>query len=199
VSAHGVAGPRSVLSGPATRGGGQPDAPTPTPGTPDVGPGKEAQPAPQRPDHLRVVEPRELSPTQRRRRARFAAGVAGLFVMAALFGVVGLHIMLAQNQFRLDRLNTQAAAEQARYERLRLQVDQLESPQRIVDTAEQKLGMLLPSSVTYLTPPAPLPTAAKTPSSADPAGKGTSPSTTLPAAGAPPDWATVKPHLAANP
>jgi cell division protein FtsL len=127
----------------------------------------------------------------------------GLFVVAVLFGLVGLHVMLAQNQFRLDRLDGRADAEQARYERLRLQVDRLESPQRIVATAQQRLGMVTPGSVTYLTPAAPLPGSL----SSTTAGSSASGSTAtgadgvagLPSAVSPPDWTTVKPHLAAQP
>jgi cell division protein FtsL len=161
---------------------------SPTPETPEK---------PRPPDHLRVVRRGELSARQRRRRTRFAVMTTGLFVVAVLFGLVGLHVMLAQNQFRLDRLNGQAGAEQARYERLRLQVDQLESPQRIIATAQQKLGMVTPGSVTYLTPSAPLPASTSSStrgSSATAAGTGG-----LPAAVSPPDWPIVKPHLAAQP
>jgi cell division protein FtsL len=114
----------------------------------------------------------------------------GLFVVAVLFGLVGLHVMLAQNQFRLDRLNSRADAEQARFERLRLQVDQLESPQRIIATAQQKLGLVTPGSVTYLTPSGPLP-ASVSPATAGGAG------VAVPVS--PPDWPIVKPHLAAQP
>ena len=59
---------------------------------------------------------------------RLAVAAAGVFVAAVVFGLVGVHVMLAQNQFRLDRLNAQAKAQEASYQRLRLQVDQLESP-----------------------------------------------------------------------
>ena len=184
MSAHGVAGPGSALSGPATRGRTDEGVEA----SPDAVPEVAA-----RPDHLRVVPRGELSPRQRRLRTRLAVIATGLFVMAVLFGLVGLHVMLAQNQFRLDRLTTQADAEQARYERLRLQVDQLESPQRIVATAQQKLGMVTPASVTYLTPSAPLP-------ASGPSGTtGAAGSAGLPAAVSPPDWPTVKPHLAAQP
>jgi cell division protein FtsL len=129
-----------------------------------------------------------------------------LFVIAVLFGLVGLHVMLAQNQFRLDRLNSQADAEQARYERLRLQVDQLESPQRIVATAEQKLAMMTPASVTYLTPSAPLPASASSTTAHSGSNGGAGSSGAAGSGGgagspavSPPDWTTVKPHLAAQP
>jgi hypothetical protein len=117
-----------------------------------------------------------------------------------------VHVILAQNQFRLDRLNTEGASQEARYQRLRLQVDQLESPQRIVATAEGKLGMVAPAGVTYLTPSAPV-----SPAQPAPAASAGSPATTTPptspsravaaagSAGAPADWAIVKPQLVAHP
>ena len=64
--------------------------------------------------------------------------------------LVTLHVLMAENQFRLDSLQQQAAAQQGRYERLSLQVQQLEAPDRIVALAEGRLGMVQPGSVTYL-------------------------------------------------
>ncbi len=80
----------------------------------------------------------------------------GVLVSAALLGVVVTHVALTQNQFRLDSLDGRVASQAAEQQRLRLQVAELESPSRIVQVAEQKLGMVVPSSVTYLEPvPAP--------------------------------------------
>lgn len=73
-------------------------------------------------------------------------------VLLSLFGLVASHVMLTQGQFRLDTLRTKTASEQARYERLRLKVAELESPSRIVATAQERLGMVPPPSVTYLSP-----------------------------------------------
>jgi cell division protein FtsL len=102
-----------------------------------------------------------------------------------------MHVMLAQNQFALDRLDTQAAKQQAQYERLRLTVDQLESPQRIVAVAKDQLGMQQSGSVTYLTPSAPL---------SVPGGPKAAPASAAPAGGSgPANWATVKPHLVPQP
>ena len=56
------------------------------------------------------------------------------------------------NQAELDRLADQADQEQARFQRLRLEVAQLESPERIVAVAQEKLGMVPPAGVTYLSP-----------------------------------------------
>jgi cell division protein FtsL len=72
--------------------------------------------------------------------------------VAAVFGVVITHVVLAQEQFRLAHLQSKAAAEQAKNEQLKLEVAQLQSPARVVSAAEQRLGMVPPSSVTYLVP-----------------------------------------------
>lgn len=74
------------------------------------------------------------------------------FVCAGLFGVVVTHVALTQGQFRLDHLRSQVAAQTAAGQQLRLQVAQLSSPARIVQTAEQRLQMVTPGSVTYLSP-----------------------------------------------
>jgi cell division protein FtsL len=176
VSAHGLDGPRVTSVRPA-----RPD------GEADVQP------------DLRIVAPPGPDPFHRRRRFRLAVVGAAAFVAVVVFGLVGMHVMLAQNQFRLDRLNARAAVEEARYQRLRLQVDQLESPQRIVATAEGRLGMAAPAGVTYLTPSTPvtLPAGSAGQAAVGPPGPAIP---ALPSAGTgPKDWLAVKPQLAAHP
>ena len=138
--------------------------------------------------HLRVVKP-GLRPARRKRRVRLAGTLVAIFVVAVVFALVGLHVMLAQNQFRLDRLNTQATAEQAAYERSRLKVDQLSAPSRIVSAAETQLGMVPAGPVTNLAPIPPSTTGTTT---------GSAPTATTAAPGAdhaPADWSTIKPQL----
>jgi len=72
--------------------------------------------------------------------------------VACVLGLVVSHVALAQGQFELERLQQKAAEEQAQYERLRLQVAQLESPSRVVAAAQERLGMVPPPGVTYLSP-----------------------------------------------
>lgn len=111
------------------------------------------QPRSQRPSPgpgLRVVGPTP-SPVGTRRRARVAVA-AGLTLAVGLLAVVASHVVLAQGQFRLQRLEARAAVEQARYERLRLRVAELESPSRVVAAAQERLGMVPPPGVTYLSP-----------------------------------------------
>ena len=102
---------------------------------------------------LHVV--RNDRPVARRARARLLGVLFLLGVGAALFGLVASHVALTQGQFELDRLEARAAEEQARYERLRLQVAELESPARVVAAAQERLGMVPPPGVTYLSPVGP--------------------------------------------
>jgi cell division protein FtsL len=158
--------------------------------------GRRAHPAgrPARP-RLRVVPPNSLSPAARRRRTRLLVVVLFASVVVGLLAVVALHALLSQNQLRLDQIDARAASEQTRYERLRLEVAQLESPGRIVATAQQKLGMVTPPVVTYLAPsgaaddqPRTVPGALM----AAPPRPGTAATTSN-------TWATVKPYLADHP
>ena len=110
----------------------------------------------------------------------------GLLFAAVLAGNVAVHAETTQGQFELERLEATARERQARYQRLRLEVAQLEAPKRIVSRARQ-LGMVEPGRVTYLTP-----TAAT--SAEDPAAR--SPRAPSPGGEAARSWAQVKPHLA---
>jgi cell division protein FtsL len=126
---------------------------------------------------LRVVPPNTLSAVGRRRRARRFGVLLSSMVFIAVFGVVAAHVVLTQRQFRLQGMEDRAATEEARYERLRLEVAQLEAPERVV-AAARELGMVPPANVTYVAS-----------------------SRTTPAASTdsrtPNEWARVKSHLAA--
>jgi cell division protein FtsL len=112
-------------------------------------------------------------------------GCAAL-VGLGLLAIASLHVVLTQKQFQLEKLEEKAAAEQARYEQLRLEVAQLESPERVVAAAQQRLGMIPAPGVTYLSPSGP---ATDEPASAYRDGD-------VPPEGQ--SWAQVKPHLAAD-
>ena len=141
-------------------------------------------PAARRPD-LRVLRPEELeTEADRARLVRRLAVAAAALVALCIFGIVVFHVLLTQNQFRLDTLQEQSLDHQAEYDRLRLQVAELESPDRVV-AAAQTLGMVTPPKVTYLTPTVEEPGSGATATpSPDPAN--------APEA----SWSTVKPHLA---
>jgi hypothetical protein len=66
-----------------------------------------------------------------------------LFTVFALVSAVVFHVVLAQNQLQLDRLNTQIAQEQRSYEQHRLTTSLLASPPRIIQEAE-RLGLVVP-------------------------------------------------------
>ena len=121
---------------------------------------------------------------------RLALVATAVLTVVTIFGAAIFHVLLIQSEFRLDQLNNEAAKEQARYESLRLDVAQLSAPDRIVATAQQRLGMVVPPQVAYLMVPA-------TPDSHGAAGsKGTGAQPDDPAA---PSlvggWEEVKPHL----
>jgi cell division protein FtsL len=105
--------------------------------------------------HLRVVG------TQRARLGLSLSPRAGVILtvlaFVALFGVAASHALLIQNQAHVDELDDRVAAEQARYEELRLEVAELESPQRISGEAQQTLGMVPAGEVQWLTPDEPAP------------------------------------------
>lgn len=161
-------------------------------------------PQPKRPP-LRVVEPGERRPRRRgepKARRRLLAVSAVLFAAVLLFGLVAAHVLLTQNQFRLQRVQRQAAEEQARYERLRAQVAELESPGRIVAAAQERLGMVPPNSVKYLTPAGT--TGDKPPAAAQPApgkaqAQGDGDEAEQQEEQAVTDWSVVKQRLSSRP
>lgn len=149
--------------------------------------------APKRQPDLRVVR---AAATRRRR--RLAAVLTTLFVAGGLFGVAAFHVLIAQNQFRLDEIEEQAVVEQAKYERLRLQVAELESPARIVAAAQQRLGMVPPPGVRYLSPAGVAGgTIAGSSPAADESDDDDHRGGAVATAGT--GWSTVKPHLGSNP
>lgn len=161
----------------------------------------EVRPRQSEAQHLKLVE--------RRSRRRVGGGrllflVASGVVIAVAFGLVYLHVVMAQRQFQLDDLNAKVAREQSQYQALRLKVAQLDSPQAIISTAEGKLGMRQPPSVVYLNPKTPsasqpgtaqagTPQAGSAGGSAGKAGRG------LPAPGGDADWPQIKSELAGSP
>ncbi|MHB1930976.1 MAG: hypothetical protein ACYCUG_16415, partial [Acidimicrobiales bacterium] len=129
--------------------------------------------------HLELVEPRRRVADARRRARLLLAGISALAVVT-VFGLVALHVVSAEKQFQIDRLAAQEQRLQNTYEVLRLQVDGLDTPQRIL-TEAQRLGMVQPQSVTFVRVPG-----------GPTAGSGGAPS-------GPSDWAKMKAVLAGNP
>ena len=135
---------------------------------------------------LRVVSPGELSPRARRRRARIVASSVCVFACLGLFGVVASHVVLTQGQLELDGLGARATDAQERYDRNRLLMAELESPERIVAVAQERLGMVPPPDVVYLSP-----TGVQGPATTDRRADGDDGAT-------PTSWPTVKAHLTAG-
>ena len=144
-------------SRPARRGAPAPRPAYATRGAAAVAMAPERAPAPaprprpaERPDHLRVVAPSE------RVRRRLTPGMAVLgtaALFATLLAVAVAHTVLVEGQVRLDELDAQLVEEQARYQELRTEVAQLESPGRVVEEAQAE-GMVAPQDLQYLQPPA---------------------------------------------
>jgi hypothetical protein len=107
--------------------------------------------------HLRVVPPNRRARPALRLSPR--AGVAlTVLLFAALFGVAVSHALLIEGQAKVDDLDQQVAAEQARYEELRRDVAELEAPQRILGEATGELGMVPAGDPVWLSPDEPAPT-----------------------------------------
>lgn len=128
-------------------------------------------------DHLRVVAPDERP---RRRLTPAAGAVLTALLFAVLFALAGAHSLLAQGQVRLDDLDSQLTTEQTRYQALRKEVAEMESPQRIVAAAEER-GMVTPEDLVYLQPMA-----------SNGSETGSDAPVTRPASSA---WTTIKPLL----
>lgn len=107
--------------------------------------------APARAPQLWLVRPE----TRSRRVTRLLTGVLVALVFAGLFAIVAVRVVLAQGQAEIDRLTASIEASQAVGQDLRLTVAELEAPAQIVAAARQRLGMVTPVTVTYLTPPPP--------------------------------------------
>jgi len=99
------------------------------------------------PARVRARSRARVVPTTRRAGRVGRVGRVGtllaLFTVFALVSAVVFHVVLAQHQLELDRLNTRIAQEQRVYEQRRLTTSLLASPQRIIQEAE-RLGLVVP-------------------------------------------------------
>lgn len=113
---------------------------------------------PRRDGSDRARDLRVVRPTRARLGLRLSprAGVV-LTVLAfvALFAVAVCHALLIEGQASVDELDRDVAAEQARYEELRLEVAELKSPARIRTEATERLGMVPGGERVWLTPEEP--------------------------------------------
>lgn len=105
-------------------------------------------------------------------------------IVTALVAAVGFNVMLAQGQLELDRNRGTAAEEQARYEKLRVDVATAAAPARVLERAKE-LGLVEPDSITFLDTET---------SDGQAVEKGDESASTLQNG-----WSTVKPSLDAGP
>ncbi|MBI5157431.1 MAG: hypothetical protein HZA58_05380 [Acidimicrobiia bacterium] len=104
-----------------------------------------ALPVPSRGFHV-VIGPRA-------RRRRVGGWIALSFTLAAVFfAMISLRVALDRNAFVLDDIREQIVVEESRYWELRLQVAELQSPERIAGLAEE-LGMVYPSQIATIEVP----------------------------------------------
>jgi cell division protein FtsL len=106
--------------------------------------------------HLRVVPPNRRAGSGLRLSPR-AGVILTVLLFAALFAVAVSHALLIEGQAKVDDLDQQVAAEQARYEELRREVAELEAPQRILGEATGRLGMVPAGDPVWLSPDEPAP------------------------------------------
>ncbi|MGH8999144.1 MAG: hypothetical protein ACRDY7_07110 [Acidimicrobiia bacterium] len=107
-----------------------------------------------RPARAAVAERRRRRRTSAQRQWRLALSITVTLTVIAIFGAAIFHVLLVQSEFRLEKIQNQAVAEQQRYEQLRLEVARLGAPERIVAEAQKRLGMVVPAHVEYLVAPA---------------------------------------------
>jgi hypothetical protein len=107
-------------------------------------------------------------------------------VVAAVLIVVGFHVMMAEGQLQLDRLDSATSLQQQRYEALRLEFAKQSAPEAIIERAED-LGMVQATSMRYVSAPGLTAEAAK------------SAGTDATAASLARNWGKVKPNLVDQP
>ena len=112
---------------------------------PDLALPRPAESGDERPS-LRVVE------KARRERRRHIGTVACVVLFAALFAVAGSQAYLVQQQRHIDRTNIKISRAEDDAELLRIELAQLQSPQRITQDASAKLGMIPAPTPVYLEP-----------------------------------------------
>lgn len=83
--------------------------------------------------------------------AAFTGAISGMLLLFIAFTSVGLHGRLAKSQLVLDQLHGNILIAERSNQRLRVEVAELEAPQRIVDEAK-RMGMTPPGDVVFLNP-----------------------------------------------
>lgn len=121
---------------------------------PDTDPSTRPRPQRRPGRHLRPVEPKRRRAAKRTAKRSPAVPVivgAGI-VVAGLFALAAMHALLIGGQLHLDELRREQASSSEEVRRLRLQVAELEAPDRVLEVARDRLGMVDPGEVGYLLP-----------------------------------------------
>lgn len=118
-----------------------------------VVPAPGSRPAPERrPEHRRGSHLRPVDRPRPKRSPAVPALVGVGIVITALLGLAVMHALLIGGQVRLDAMRSDVASESEAIRRLELRVAELESPDRVLDVARDRLGMVQPTEVGYLLP-----------------------------------------------
>jgi cell division protein FtsL len=104
------------------------------------------------PKHDRRPQPKIAAVERERRGWRITTVVVSILALILLFGLVGFQALIVRNQSTLDDLDAQIDDASRVNQRLRLQVAELEAPERIRAKATINLGMIEPETVLYLEP-----------------------------------------------
>jgi cell division protein FtsL len=130
----------------------------PTKGAPTKGAPKQREVAKARPTATQRPVATQREGAVRRSAVGRLGAVLAVVTVFALVTAVMFHVMLAQHQMELDRLNVRIAEAQRTYELRRLEATQLASPQRLIQEA-QRLGLVSQAEPpkTLLVPGAPMP------------------------------------------
>lgn len=105
-----------------------------------------------RPEHRRGQHLRPVERPRPKRSPLVPAIVGVVIVVAALLGLAVMHAVLIGGQVRLDAMRSAVSSETEAIRRLELRVAELESPDRVLDVARDRLGMVQPTEVGYLLP-----------------------------------------------
>lgn len=115
-------------------------------------------PEPQRRPRVGVLRSADLKAHHKVQRARAMIVLSVMTVAGALMLVAAGQAVVVSQQLQLD--NTQLQLQQATAQNTSLQIQRavLDSPTRILQLAQNKLGMVAPTNVVYLIPVNPGPT-----------------------------------------
>jgi cell division protein FtsL len=105
---------------------------------------------PRRGDDL--PELRVVGPAARRRRSWQVGSVAGGLLFLAMFVIVGAQTLIVQQQRHIDDVNSRVTTAENQAEQLKIDLAELQSPERIMHEAKDRLGMVLAPSPVYLQP-----------------------------------------------